>query len=85
MSAHLDLDDVASGHPLAMRELNQLRAEAERGRWLIERLTERTTPDGRCVLEISEEPIWCRADGALADYIAAVDLAMERDESRAAV
>lgn len=64
---------------------NSQHAWAERGKWLVDKLTERTTPDGRCVLEISEEPIWCRADGALADYIAAVDLAMERDESRAAV
>ena len=59
-------------------------AWSERGRWLVEKLTERYTPDGRCVLEISEEPIWCKADGTLQDYIAAVDLAMERDESRAA-
>ena len=59
-------------------------AWAERGRWLVEKLTERYTPDGRCVLEISEEPIWCKPDGTLQDYIAAVDLAMERDESRAA-
>lgn len=56
---------------------------AARGRWLVEKLTERCIPDGRCVLEISEEPIWCKPDGTLADYIAAVDLAMERDESRA--
>ena len=59
-------------------------AWAERGRWLVEKLTERYTPDGRCVLEISEEPIWCKADGTLQDYVAAVDLAIERDESRAA-
>jgi hypothetical protein len=55
---------------------------AARGRWLIEKLSERLLPDGRCVLEISEEPIWIAPDGTLRDYIKAVDLAMERDASR---
>lgn len=55
---------------------------AERGRWLVDLLSERTTPDGRTVLEIVDEPIWIQADGTLADYIAAVDAAMDRDESR---
>jgi len=50
---------------------------AERGRWLVDMLSERTTPDGRTVLEIVDEPIWIQADGTLADYIAAVDAAME--------
>jgi hypothetical protein len=54
---------------------------AARGRWLVDKLSERTTPDGRTVLELTDEPIWIRADGTLADYIAAVDAAMERDES----
>lgn len=62
--------------------MNDLERWAERGRWLVDKLSERSTPDGRTVLEIAEEPIWVRADGTLADYIAAVDLAMERDESR---
>lgn len=84
MGAYLDLDAVASGHPCAMSQLRALRAQAARGSWLIDKLTERQTPDGRCVLEISEEPIWCEPDGTLDDYVAAVDLAMERDESRAA-
>lgn len=61
---------------------NTLNTWAARGMWLVDKLTERTTPDGRTVLEIVDEPIWIKADGTLADYIAAVDLAMERDESR---
>jgi hypothetical protein len=59
-------------------------AWAERGKWLVDKLTERMTPDGRCVLELSDEPIWIKPDGTLDDYIAAVDQAIERDESRAA-
>jgi hypothetical protein len=31
------------------------------------------------VLELSEEPIWCIPDGTLAEYIEAVDAAMQRD------
>ena len=53
---------------------------AERGRWLAEKLSERTTPDGRTVLELVEEPIWARADGTFADYCAAIDAAMAADE-----
>ena len=60
--------------------MNDTEAWAARGRWLVEKLSERSTPDGRTVLEISEEPIWAKADGTLADYIAAVDAAMEADE-----
>ena len=60
--------------------MNDTEAWAARGRWLVEKLSERTTPDGRTVLEISEEPIWAKADGTLADYIAAVDAAMLADE-----
>ena len=60
--------------------MNDTETWAARGRWLVEKLSERTTPDGRTVLEISEEPIWAKADGTLADYIAAVDSAMEADE-----
>ena len=68
-----------------MRPVNHSQsAWAARGRWLVDKLTERTTPDGRTVLEISEEPIWCRADATLDECIAAVDLAMVRDESEAA-
>ncbi len=84
MGAYLDLDDVAAGHPHAMRQLQALRAVAARGSWLVEKLSERLTPDGRCVLELCDEPIWIEPDGTLDDYCAAVDLAMERDESRAA-
>ena len=51
-----------------------------RGRWLTEKLCERTTPDGRTVLEIVDEPIWAKADGTFADYCAAVDAAMAADE-----
>jgi hypothetical protein len=54
---------------------------AVRGRWLIEKLSERTTPDGRTVLELVDEPIWIRADGTLRDYIAAVDRAIAADDS----
>lgn len=61
---------------------NDIELWAARGRWLVDKLTERSTPDGRTVLELADEPIWVREDGTLADYIAAVDLAMERDESR---
>lgn len=53
---------------------------AERGRWLAEKLSERTTPDGRTVLELVEEPIWARTDGTFADYCAAIDAAMAADE-----
>lgn len=60
--------------------MNDTETWAARGRWLVEKLSERTTPDGRTVLEISEEPIWAKADGTLADYIAAVDAAMDADE-----
>ena len=70
---------------VGMRPADDLHAWAERGKWLVERMTERYTPDGRCVLEIADEPIWTKPDGTLQDYIAAVDLAMERDESRGAV
>lgn len=34
MGTHLDLDDVAAGHPLAQKELAELRKDAERYRWL---------------------------------------------------
>ncbi len=54
---------------------------AERGRWLVDKLNERATPDGRTVLELTDEPIWIKEEGTLADYIAAVDAAMERDET----
>jgi len=53
---------------------------AERGRWLAEKLSERTTPDGRTVLELVEEPIWAKEDGTFADYCAAIDAAMAADE-----
>ena len=53
---------------------------AARGRWLTEKLCERSTPDGRTVLELVDEPIWVRADGTFADYCAAVDAAMEADD-----
>jgi hypothetical protein len=61
----------------AISEIERLRQDAARGRWLVDKLSERTTPDGRTVLEISEVPIWCKQDGTLADYRAAVDAAME--------
>ena len=57
-------------------------AWAARGRWLVDKLTERTTPDGRCVLELVDVPIWARPDGTLYDYLVAVDLAMALDKSR---
>lgn len=53
---------------------------AERGRWLVDKLSERWTPNGY-VLELTEEDIYIQPEGTLADYIAAVDQAMERDES----
>lgn len=34
MAAHLDLDDVAAQSPLAQRELQELRRDAERYRWM---------------------------------------------------
>jgi hypothetical protein len=34
MSAHLDLDDVAADHPLALQELTEIRKNAERYLWL---------------------------------------------------
>ena len=59
--------------------MNELEMWAKRGRWLLEKMSERTTPDGRTVLEISEEPIWAKADGTFHDYCAAVDDAMDED------
>jgi hypothetical protein len=56
-------------------------AWARRGQWLAEHLSERSTPDGRTVLELVEEPIWVRADATWDEYITAIDLAIERDES----
>jgi len=54
MSAHLDLDDLTADHPQARAELEALRKGAERGRWLIEWLTQQgllhalfCQPDGR--------------------------------------
>ena len=38
MGMHLDLDDVSAGHPLAMAELAELRAEIERLRELCDDL-----------------------------------------------
>ena len=52
---------------------------AERGRWLAEKLSERTTPDGRTVLELVEEPIWAKDDGTFADYCESIDAAMAAD------
>ena len=60
------------------RENAALRKDAERGRWLIDRLKERKTPDNRYVLELVEEPIWIRPDGTIDDYYAAIDAAMEK-------
>jgi hypothetical protein len=60
--------------------MNELEMWAKRGRWLLEKMSERTTPDGRTVLAISEEPIWAKADGTFFDYCAAVDDAMDADE-----
>ena len=77
------VEDMVAGHPYALRELAALRAWAARGKWLVDKLTERMTPDGRCVAELCHEPIWIKPDGTLQDYIVAVDLAMSRDESRA--
>lgn len=54
---------------------------AARGKWLIDHLTECTVPDGRTVLELVETPIWVKPNGTLDDYIAAVDQAMDADES----
>ena len=68
------LSGRAQGH--ALRDQFQ----AARGRWLTEKLCERSTPDGRTVLELVDEPIWARADGTFADYCAAVDAAMEADD-----
>lgn len=59
--------------------MNELELWAKRGRWLLEKMSERTTPDGRTVLEISEEPIWVKADGTFHDYCVAVDDAMDAD------
>jgi len=52
---------------------------ALRGHWLVDKLTERTLPDGRCVLELVSVPIWVIRDGTESDYIEAVDAAMQRD------
>ena len=57
-------------------------AWAAHGKWLTEKLSEHSIGDGRCILQLVDEPIWIRADQPFSEYIAAVDLAMERDESR---
>lgn len=36
MGTHLDIDDVAAGHPLAQQELAELRKDAERLNWISE-------------------------------------------------
>lgn len=59
-----------------MRDLEKW---AARGRWLVNKMTERTTPDGRTVLEISEVPIWAKQDGTFDQYVQAVDSAMEAE------
>ena len=76
-------DEIVGEAAFALKEAIEEAATekmwADRGRWLLEKMSERTTPDGRTVLEISEEPIWAKADGTFADYCSAVDAAMERD------
>ena len=67
-------------HDYRGQEARELALWAARGRWLTEKLSERTTPDGRTVLELVDEPIWARADGTFADYCTAVDAAMEADD-----
>lgn len=52
---------------------------ALRGHWLVDKLTERTLPDGRCVLELVEEEIYAMPDATLDEYVQAVDAAMQRD------
>lgn len=52
---------------------------ALRGHWLVDKLTERTLPDGRVVLELSEEDIFVTPDATLDEYVEAVDAAMQRD------
>ena len=59
--------------------MNELELWAMRGRWLLEKMSERTVADGRTVLEITEAPIWAKADGMFYDYCAAVDDAMHAD------
>jgi hypothetical protein len=54
---------------------------ALRGHWLMDQLTDRLLPDGRAVLELVSAPIWVIPDGTEADYIEAVDAAMQRDSS----
>jgi hypothetical protein len=67
-------------HDYRGQEARELALWAARGRWLTEKLSERSTPDGRTVLELVDEPILARADGTFADYCAAVDAAMEADD-----
>lgn len=67
-------------HDYRGEEAKELARWAARGRWLADKLSERSTPDGRTVLELVDEPIWARADGTFADYCAAVDAAMEADD-----
>lgn len=80
--ARLLLLTLRNGH--RGQEAKDLALWAARGRWLTEKLSERTTPDGRTVLELVDEPIWAQADGTFADYCAAVDAAMEADDGWAA-
>jgi hypothetical protein len=54
---------------------------ALRGHWLVDHLSERTLPDGRCVLELVEEDIFAMPDATLDEYVDAVDAAMQRDSS----
>ena len=67
-----------------MKYDNTEAAWAARGRWLLDKLSERFVDDGRAVLELTGEDIWIRPDQGYGAYVDAVDLAMERDESRVA-
>jgi len=57
------------------------KAWAARGRWLFGQMTERSTPDGRCLLELVDVPIWAHENGTEEQHVAAIDAEMERDES----
>ena len=53
---------------------------AMRGKFLFSLLTERTTPDGRVLLEINEQSIgpgiWIKPDATEREWLSAVDCAM---------
>lgn len=73
MGYELDLDDVAATHPKALAELEALRADAERYRWLRERINWEDKWDLRRGIVPRRERHWThydyRADAPASEHI----------------